>query len=1718
MASMVLKEGGGGVKMTSCEGKGSGKGRGAKDFEIGPPKKDPYTEIENYLRKAQEEISAVFGEGGVAVTSKDDRSRPRAPARPPLLDGQASPSKIRKVYTTNRPVETPPPPPPQRQLSIPASHSRKRVPLTRKSRRVSAPTLINAQSSQNGHSSSSSSSSSSADPWCPRRDPHIHEWAQGLLKDFHSLVEEEIRSLGKNTSTTASTPCLAPSGIADRSELKSQAPAFVKTSRSSTLPANVTVDPPLSLERPVPPNSPVTSSPFLKRDALLSRQSFHKSDDFKTKNFRQDATDSSAFVKPYKAAAVDTTMGTSQSTGRGDNWAGDRGGPFRTYTLPRSGGHRSVSLSGAGAINYRTSAAHPDDLDVNCELLRVNPRFSRSHSLDEGAGLSSWALHHLSVIDTLHGKVTTPANSSTRTSQGTLCPIVPPRPSEPLRIPAPPPSTPKSGTPAYLNEGHYGKIRKTGFAEKHNERWRPMIVNSCQEDTLLNGSPVVRFKSNGSPVTRFKSNGNCRLSDDNLVKTPQNNNSSPVLPSSGGIKPQQTSNGSSALSPSDLQKGTNEPWVWADQEDVSGLTDRHCDPNECSHCQAKNLKSTDEDSQDTAVGRQDDLPYLATRNEKPCEGTSHHPKGDVSVEENVVHVSVSPPDPSNIQSNEDDFETTLKESFDGSNEIRSVRKSEPVLIGGGLSSTPIDGRRHTLPAPRLFGSLSLLSAPVPTFDTSSWETLPPADELDFELEEKPIASSTRTRDPSPGSLSAGSSRSLNSSLSSLSHLSIHPDHSECDSWPSSPVADQALTPDVFLDPCAVQSPKDVTVSKYSDDDKSNVRDLIEVKSVTIGKERASAVHDKKPKEHVRKNEQSKPITGMLHLTPVDTPGGGPIIFSVSIPEEPAKASEQQLSFTDVNSNTNSRDIINSEKQSTQNGFKQNSCAPYSESLCSHSNEVSVEGSSCEKPGKVSCSSQNLSVENDHQGKEKRPPNSADARKPPQRQRSISLTEPPSTLAFSQNKRLVTKSTQSPGSGPLSHFIRAVESHIRGGSSRHTQQPQPPAPLTFSDPCQHLSPSSTPTSTGSSTAPTVVLDAFTQTTPTPTPQSASRASSVTWLSECGCDDLASIEPCASSLALSITEDDYGDDDDDEDDDEEDDWSEGGSLSSSSSPPPTPASMPRDDSSLSLSESLDTLDINGESGIGTVSTRPSVSPPSHAHHTLDLSGSNLSSEDTGLENSFERQIRRYIPNSSSRPAARESDHAQHYRRRRPRPRHHEQWVRREDQMTQTDPHPPTPPHGAAEDSSPSRESILQDSNETLERSRGGSEERMVVRHTHSEPHLDATLTPLGGSLRGVCSEAALPPIPTSHSARSAFTPSAPTLPTLTEDKPPMAPLNSKPPRPRHLSLCSSHPPQHSPGKACSAPVLESKQQNAYTQHTPATTPSEDSSGEAPVLTTRSQSAKEIAELEAIEACKWLRAAGFPQYAQMYEELQFPLDLGCVERDHAFLDRDSLQALFRRLKALNKCAKIRLDSARKNKAEESDDEEQQCALSENWKFQRHNRRWSRIVHDRSPTVGDKTGESRGLEVPEDALLGQFKRSGSERLRDGAKAILRRMESLKNKKKKRQNRDGVVISGPKLVDEAHMQARVAELGCVDISPDASPELSARGTVTTGTPHPRELRQSTPGEDSSSLASDQSQSSTPLFRGRRRRKFWGRGGSAHGVEGSGGGSGGGGGGGGRSI
>ncbi|XP_042313373.1 stAR-related lipid transfer protein 13-like [Sceloporus undulatus] len=51
----------------------------------------------------------------------------------------------------------------------------------------------------------------------------------------------------------------------------------------------------------------------------------------------------------------------------------------------------------------------------------------------------------------------------------------------------------------------------------------------------------------------------------------------------------------------------------------------------------------------------------------------------------------------------------------------------------------------------------------------------------------------------------------------------------------------------------------------------------------------------------------------------------------------------------------------------------------------------------------------------------------------------------------------------------------------------------------------------------------------------------------------------------------------------------------------------------------------------------------------------------------------------------------------------------------------------------------------------------------------------------------------------------------------------------------------------------------------------------------------------EIEAKEACDWLRAAGFPQYAQLYEDSQFPIDIAAVKKDHDFLDKDLVEPLY-------------------------------------------------------------------------------------------------------------------------------------------------------------------------------------------------------------------------------
>uniref|UniRef100_A0A672KGL6 Rho GTPase-activating protein 7 n=1 Tax=Sinocyclocheilus grahami TaxID=75366 RepID=A0A672KGL6_SINGR len=116
------------------------------------------------------------------------------------------------------------------------------------------------------------------------------------------------------------------------------------------------------------------------------------------------------------------------------------------------------------------------------------------------------------------------------------------------------------------------------------------------------------------------------------------------------------------------------------------------------------------------------------------------------------------------------------------------------------------------------------------------------------------------------------------------------------------------------------------------------------------------------------------------------------------------------------------------------------------------------------------------------------------------------------------------------------------------------------------------------------------------------------------------------------------------------------------------------------------------------------------------------------------------------------------------------------------------------------------------------------------------------------------------------------------------------------------------------------------------------------------------KNEVKIEVKEACTWLRAAGFPQYAQLYEDGQFPTEISSVTRDHDFLDQDAIEALCRRLNTLNKCALMRLEITPQRKRSEDSDEDEPCAISGRWTFQRDSKRWSRLDLDVfSPPAGD-------------------------------------------------------------------------------------------------------------------------------------------------------------------
>lgn len=80
-------------------------------------------------------------------------------------------------------------------------------------------------------------------------------------------------------------------------------------------------------------------------------------------------------------------------------------------------------------------------------------------------------------------------------------------------------------------------------------------------------------------------------------------------------------------------------------------------------------------------------------------------------------------------------------------------------------------------------------------------------------------------------------------------------------------------------------------------------------------------------------------------------------------------------------------------------------------------------------------------------------------------------------------------------------------------------------------------------------------------------------------------------------------------------------------------------------------------------------------------------------------------------------------------------------------------------------------------------------------------------------------------------------------------------------------------------------------------------------------------------------------------------------------------------------------------------------------------------------------------------------LKRSGSERLRDGAKNILRRVESIKSRRKKKKNREGVVISGPMPLDIMQLHERFNQLGTKDIKATRSNTTSPLPMSPVGNP-----------------------------------------------------------------
>ncbi|KAE9415011.1 hypothetical protein Angca_002821 [Angiostrongylus cantonensis] len=257
---------------------------------------------------------------------------------------------------------------------------------------------------------------------------------------------------------------------------------------------------------------------------------------------------------------------------------------------------------------------------------------------------------------------------------------------------------------------------------------------------------------------------------------------------------------------------------------------------------------------------------------------------------------------------------------------------------------------------------------------------------------------------------------------------------------------------------------------------------------------------------------------------------------------------------------------------------------------------------------------------------------------------------------------------------------------------------------------------------------------------------------------------------------------------------------------------------------------------------------------------------------------------------------------------------------------------------------------------------------------------------------------------------------------------------------------------------------------------------------------------AEEDALECCRWLKQAGFPQYAKQYQEGGFPIDIRSVRSDHEFLGPDSLRALYRRLNILNRCAIMRIDQVvlrRRNNDYaygmcDGFDDDDSIALSGNWRYQRHSHTWSRVGNEQMYGVPGRTVcpkpnwdsyrnqlEPRRYEVrtgygthsnrPVDgydtradcngnSAHNKLQRSHSERIKERARAIMKKIDLRSSSRRRKEARHHdpttMVIGDPVLVSYDSASPETMRMIPRPSNLDARSHVSAASAISAITDH----------------------------------------------------------------